>query len=103
MAEVITHQLFELRYHEYIKEAYDDYGRKTARRWMKEIDKIQSFLEVFPEGKPPFDSAPDFPYQLRGANFMNNFKLIYYYSEERDEVHFLDIWDMRKNPSSFWK
>ena len=50
-----------------------------------------------------FNSAPDFPYQLRGANFMNNFKLIYYYLEKMDEVHFVDIWDMRKNPSSFWK
>lgn len=50
-----------------------------------------------------FNSAPDFPYQLRGANFMNNFKLIYYYLEKMDEVHFVDIWDMRKKPSSFWK
>lgn len=33
---------------------------------------------------------------------MNNFKLIYYYLEKMDEVHFVDIWDMRKNPSSFW-
>lgn len=33
---------------------------------------------------------------------MNNFKLIYYYQEDRDEVHFLDIWDIRMNPSSFW-
>lgn len=45
-----------------------------------------------------FNGAPDFPYQLRGANFMNNFKLIYYYLEKMDEVHFVDIWDMRKNP-----
>ena len=103
MAKVIIHPLFEHKLHEYVAEAYEVYGRKTARRWMKEIDKIKSFLEVFPEGRPPFNGAPDFPYQLRGANFMNNFKLIYYYLEKMDEVHFVDIWDMRKNPSCFWK
>lgn len=60
-------------------------------------------LSGFPMSKVIFNGAPDFPYQLRGANFMNNFKLIYYYLEKMDEVHFVDIWDMRKNPSSFWK
>ena len=103
MAKVIIHPLFEQKLHEYVEEAYEVYGRKTARRWMTEIDKIKSFLEFFPEGRPPFNGAPDFPYQLRGANFMNNFKLIYYYLEKKDVVHFVDIWDMRKNPSSFWK
>lgn len=98
MAKVIIHSLFEQKLHEYVEEAYEVYGRKTARRWMTEIDKIKSFLEVFPEGRPPFNGAPDFPYQLRGANFMNNFKLIYYYLEKMDEVHFVDIWDMRKKP-----
>lgn len=101
MAKVIIHPLFEQKLHEYVEEAYEVYGRKTARRWMTEIDKIKSFLEVFPEGRPPFNGAPDFPYQLRGANFMNNFKLIYYYLEKMDEVHFVDIWDMRKNHPAF--
>lgn len=102
MAKIVDHILYQERLHQYVIEAGLDYGRKTARRWIAEIEKIRKFVKVFPEGKPPFDGAPDFPYQLRGANFMNNFKLIYYYSEDRDEVHFLDIWDMRKNPSSFW-
>lgn len=72
MAKVIIHPLFEQKLHEYVEEAYEVYGRKTARRWMTEIDKIKSLL-------------------------------IYYYLEKMDEVHFVDIWDMRKNPSSFWK
>ena len=35
---------------------------------------------------------------LRGANFMRNFKLVYYYDESLDVVHIVDIWDMRQNP-----
>lgn len=54
MAKVIIHPLFEQKLHEYVEEAYEVYGRKTARRWMTEIDKIKSFLEVFPEGRPAF-------------------------------------------------
>lgn len=51
MAKVIIHPLFEQKLHEYVEEAYEVYGRKTARRWMAEIDKIKSFLEFFPEGR----------------------------------------------------
>ena len=34
MAKVIIHSLFEQKLHEYVEEAYEVYGRKTARRWM---------------------------------------------------------------------
>ena len=44
MAKVIIHPLFEQKLHEYVEEAYEVYGRKTARRWMAEIDKIKSFF-----------------------------------------------------------
>lgn len=54
MAKVIIHPLFEQKLHEYVEEAYEVYGRKTARRWMTEIDKIKSFLEVFPRRKAAF-------------------------------------------------
>ena len=32
MAKVIIHPLFEQKLHEYVEEAYEVYGRKTARR-----------------------------------------------------------------------
>lgn len=47
MAKVIIHPLFEQKLHEYVEEAYEVYGRKTARRWMTEIDKIKSFWRSF--------------------------------------------------------
>lgn len=47
MAKVIIHSLFEQKLHEYVEEAYEVYGRKTARRWMTEIDKIKSFWRSF--------------------------------------------------------
>ena len=46
---------------------------------------------------PPFLGSPKFSYFLRVANFMRNFKLVYYYDECLDVVHIVDIWDMRQN------
>ena len=98
MAEIVVHKLYEEKVRQYIIDAYEYFGKKTARRWKEELMKIQNFLRKYPEGKPPFLGAPKFSYLLRGANFMRNFKLVYYYDESLDVVHIVDIWDMRQNP-----
>lgn len=54
MAKVIVHPLFEQKLHEYVAEAYEVYGRKTARRWMEEIDKIKSFFGGLSRRKATF-------------------------------------------------
>ena len=98
MAEIVVHKLYEEKERQYIIDAYENFGKKTARRWKEELMKIQNFLKKYPEGKPPFLGAPKFSYLLRGANFMRNFKLVYYYDESLDVVLIVDIWDMRQNP-----
>ena len=101
MAEIVVHKLYEEKERQYIIDAYENFGKKTARRWKEELMKIQNFLRKYPEGKPPFLGAPKFSYLLLGANFMRNFKLVYYYDESLDVVHIVDIWDMRQNPKRF--
>jgi hypothetical protein len=98
MAEIVVHKLYEEKERQYIIDAYENFGKKTARKWKEELKKIQNFLKKYPEAKPPFLGAPKFSYLLRGANFMRNFKLVYYYDESLDVVHIVDIWDMRQNP-----
>lgn len=98
MAKIVVHELYEEKERQYIIDAYNNFGKKTARRWKEELDKIQKSLQKYPEAKSPFLEAPKFTYLLRGANFMRNFKLVYYYVESSDEVHVVDIWDMRQNP-----
>ena len=35
--------------------------------------------------------------KYRGAIIMKNFKIIYFYNEEKD-ILWLDLWDMRQDP-----
>ena len=53
MAEIVVHKLYEEKERQYIIDAYENFGKKTARRWKKELMKIQNFLKKYPEGNPP--------------------------------------------------
>lgn len=67
MAEIVVHKLYEEKERQYIIDAYENFGKKTARKWKEELKKIQNFLKKYPEGKPPFLGAPKFSYLLRGG------------------------------------
>ena len=60
MAEIVVHKLYEEKERQYIIDAYENFGKKTARKWKEELMKIQNFLKKYPEGKPPFLGAPKF-------------------------------------------
>ena len=53
MAEIVVHKLYEEKECQYIIDAYENFGKKTARRWKEELMKIQNFLKKYPEGNPP--------------------------------------------------
>ena len=36
--------------------------------------------------------------EFRGAIIMKNFKIIYFYNEEKDILWLVDLWDMRQDP-----
>ena len=36
--------------------------------------------------------------KYRGAIIMKNFKIIYFYNEEKDILWLVDLWDLRQNP-----
>jgi len=37
--------------------------------------------------------------KYRGAIIMENFKIIYFYNEEKDIIWLVDLWYMRQDPS----
>lgn len=45
MAEIVVHKLYEEKERQYIIDAYENFGKKTARKWKKELMKIQNFLK----------------------------------------------------------
>ena len=53
MAEIVVHKLYKEKERQYIIDAYENFGKKTARRWKEELMKIQNFLKKYPEGNPP--------------------------------------------------
>lgn len=39
MAEIVVHKLYEEKERQYIIDAYESFGKKTARRWKEELKK----------------------------------------------------------------
>ena len=40
--------------------------------------------------------------KYRGAIIMKNFKIIYFYNEEKDILWLVDFWDMRQDPRKLY-
>ena len=36
--------------------------------------------------------------EFRGVIIMKNFKIIYFYNEEKDIIWLVDLWDLRQDP-----
>lgn len=96
MAQVGTKKAFDEKLHSYIEQAYEDYGMKAAKRWYDSVKVAIRKLGRFPEAYSPVGKKRNI--MFRGIIIMKNFKMIYYYDEQKDQVWIIDIWDMRQNP-----
>lgn len=54
MAEIVVHKLYEEKERQYIIDAYENFGKKTARKWKEELKKIQNFLKNILKVSPLF-------------------------------------------------
>ena len=75
-----------------IEDASDEFGRKCVLRWKKKLEAIYARLIMFPLSYSPKPILKDFHRDYRSALLMDNFKLIYRYDKERDEIVIVDIW-----------
>ena len=101
MAKVIWHEqaLQELASH--LEYASIEFGRATVRRWKQEIVDFEENVRKYPNSYTPEQLLSNKPVRYRRRHLMKNrFKLIYYYEENEDTVHVVDIWDTRMNPET---
>lgn len=101
MAVIEWHSSAWQIYNDYLENAKLAYGKKTARRWEREIIHIDRRLRLFPTSFSPEGLLVDKGILYRKCQMMNHrFKLIYYYDIIRDIVHIVDIWDTRQDPQA---
>lgn len=75
-----------------------EFGATTVMRFNKELDRIQKRLMSHPLSSPKEPFLKSFLRPYRSAIIRENWKIIYRYDEQNDQVIFIDLWDMRKHP-----
>lgn len=55
-------------------------------------------LEFMPKRYPIVAHFRNETMEFRGAIIMKNFKIIYFYNEEKDIIWLVDLWDLRQDP-----
>ena len=86
--EIKTDALFKKEIKKCIEYALQEFGLKTARKWQTQYKEIKRLLEFMPKRYQKY----------RGAIIMKNFKIIYFYNEEKDIIWLVDLWDLRQDP-----
>ena len=101
MAKVTWEDEAKLLLGKFIEYAALEFGKSTALRWAKEVQSFEYRVQSFPEAYPPEELLLGRSPLFRRRHLMNRrFKIIYYYDEEEDLVHVVDIWDTKRNPSA---
>ena len=85
----------------HLKNAKLEFGESTAKRWLKDRKDIEWRLQRFPESYPPEELLSGRTTLYRRCHLMNKrFKFVYYYDEQEETVHIVNIWDTRMNPKT---
>ena len=77
--------------------ALEEFGKKSVGRWQEQLSRIMHRLKMMPESYPFVPELQKWR-KYRGAIIMKNFKIIYFYNEEKDILWLVDLWDLRQNP-----
>ena len=96
--EIKTDDLFDSEFDKCVDYALLEFGRKTARKWIDSLIGIKHQLRLMPE-RYPFVPELQKWRKYRGAIIMENFKIIYFYNEEKNIIWLVDLWYMRQDPS----
>lgn len=96
--EIKTDALFKKEIKKCIEYALQEFGLKTARKWQTQYKEIKRLLEFMPKRYPIVAHFRNETMEFRGAIIMKNFKIIYFYNEEKDIIWLVDLWDLRQDP-----
>ena len=97
--EIKADALFKKEIKKCIEYALQEFGVKTARKWQTQYKEIKRLLEFMPKRYPIVAHFRNETMEFRGAIIMENFKIIYFYNEEKDIIWLVDLWYMRQDPS----
>lgn len=95
--EIKADDLFDSEFDKCVDYALLEFGRKTAKKWIDSLIGIKYQLRLMPESYPFVPELQKWR-KYRGAIIMKNFKIIYFYNEEKDILWLVDLWDMRQDP-----
>ena len=96
--EIKADDLFDSEFDKCVDYALLEFGRKTAKKWIDSLIGIKHQLRLMPESYPFVPELQKWR-RYRGAIIMENFKIIYFYNEEKDIIWLVDLWYMRQDPS----
>ena len=96
--EIKTDALFNKEIKKCIEYALQEFGLKTARKWQTQYKEIKRLLEFMPKRYSIVAHFRNETMEFRGAIIMKNFKIIYFYNEEKDILWLVDLWDLRQDP-----
>ena len=95
--EIKADDLFDSEFDKCVDYDLLEFGRKTAKKWIDSLIGIKYQLRLMPESYPFVPELQKWR-KYRGAIIMKNFKIIYFYNEEKDILWLVDLWDMRQDP-----
>lgn len=78
----------------------EQFGKRTAEKFIDAIDKHVKQLVQFPERGFPEPLLADRRKKYRSVLVYEHFKLVYYYDERKDIIYIVDLWDTRREPQS---
>lgn len=96
--EIKADALFKKEIKKCIEYALQEFGVKTARKWQTQYKEIKRLLEFMPKRYPIVAHFRNETMEFRGAIIMENFKIIYFYNEEKDIIWLVNLWYMRQDP-----
>ena len=76
-----------------IRRVWKEVGWEMA----EQLSRIMHRLKMMPESYPFVPELQKWR-KYRGAIIMKNFKIIYFYNEEKDILWLVDLWDLRQDP-----
>ena len=101
MAQIIWHKQAIKELARHLEYASKEFGKATVLRWKREIADFEENVRKYPNLYTPEQLLTDKPVLYRRRHLMKQrFKLIYYYVEDCDTVHVVDIWDTRMSPKA---
>lgn len=103
MAEIVWTKAVRRKLKDHLDYAYEEFGAKTMRKWLAQMEYIRDSVKKFPTSYTPVRELNDEEFMYRGCTIMSRFKLIYHYDEQTGTVIMVDIWDTRRNPKTLKK